>query len=297
MRYSPSPLSLGIAGIRRLVESTDRAAARQAVRGLVAGFSAFQRDRCLENMRLVFAPLGWTSADIEKLRQAHVEFLVDYLYNLIVLARITPARFSQHVRMAGSDRLAEALRAGNGAIVVTSHLGSTVHLRAGLSAAGFRVANVSNKLPVAALEAIFHDIRQRFNIATTHVGKGGTALAERTLAQNGVFSLSFDISTPQRLEQSSWYRLGRAAIRLDGGPAGLVLRTGVPAFWGSVRTTTNGGTELGIEQLDVPAGSFDQNVAHTLTQEWIDKLYGEILERPAEWWHWNNLVLRPADGI
>ncbi len=294
MRFSPSPLSLGISAIRRLVETTDPASGRDILHGIVATFSAFQRERCLENMRLVFGPLGWTSASVEELRQAHIEYLTDYLYSLIRLARSTPVEFSARMRLAGVDRLQDSLNAGRGAIIITSHLGSAFHVRAGLSAHGYRVASVSNRLPVAGLEAIFEDIRTRFGIAGRHVGTGATALAEETLARNGLFSLSFDVSTPQRLEHSSWYPLGNAAIHLDNGPARLVLRTAVPAFWAKEKAAPEGRVEITLDKLDISSGGESPPAVEGLTRKWIERLYGEILERPAEWWHWNNLVLRPS---
>ncbi len=289
-----SPVSASLDGIRRMAVSSDRAAGLALTGGVVAAFSALMRGRCTRNMEAVFGPLGWTAVDIESLRLRHVSSLTEQILDMMALAETRPRSFLGTSVLEGEEHLREALGRGKGVMLLTSHLGSPMHLRAALGARGYRVAIVANRLPIRAMESMFDDIRDHFGVRVTHVGNGAASLAESAITGNGIFSASFDIAVPQRESRAGWHACGHAAMLVDHGPARLLLRTGAALLWGSVRKLPDGRFHASLEPLRYSTEGEREELASAMTEEWMAKLYGDLLERPEEWWHWNNLILSPG---
>jgi lauroyl/myristoyl acyltransferase len=283
------PLTLFIKILRKFIASLSPSAGLRVCLGIMAIFSFIQRRRCLNNLRKVFGPLGKDEAAIEHLRKDHVRYLASFLYELILLPHTSPEELQQRIIIEGENHLRESQRTGG--LLIGSHLGNFLLMRAGLTANGFYLANVSNKIPLPGLEELFCDVRKRHAITTAYVGTGARALAMETLARHGFFSISFDIATPKRASESRELPFGGATIDIDLGPEQLALALNVPVFWIGVRTAPDGKHLIFIEPLQINRGDRSENNALALALHWTEKLYREVLERPEEWWHWNNLVL------
>jgi lauroyl/myristoyl acyltransferase len=229
------------------------------------------------------------NAAIEQLRKAHVRHLAALLYDLVMLPETSPAQLRERIVLEGGEHLRGADQTGG--LLIGSHLGNIWLRGTGLAAHGFQVANVASKIPVPALEQLFRDIRKRHGITTQYVGAGARTLAEETFARRGFFLISFDIATPARAAKSCAIPFGDATIDVDLGPEKFALTHQVPLFWLTIRNTSRDRTIISIEPLPVTRGVGTEEEAHALAVTWTEKLYREVLERPEEWWHWNNLVL------
>ncbi|HUN66986.1 MAG TPA: hypothetical protein VMW43_12915 [Bacteroidota bacterium] len=282
-----TPVTAAARRLRSLIASSSPAARDHLAAGIIGTFSFVQRERCLANLRTVFYPLGWSEGKIRDLRRRHIAFLSRYLTAQILLPERSPEELRDTIDLEGREH--PAPDAPGGALFIGSHLGDPWLLRAGLSAFGYHVANVSNRLPFRPLEEIFEDIRRRHSLTTVFVGSGATRTIDETISRNGCFSLSFDIATPGRASAAVPVPFGPAMMQIDLGPETYVLSHNVPVYWATIRSSGGNRYSIGIEPL-----SIDRTLTpRELAAAWADRLFRDLLTRPEEWWHWNNLRLLP----
>ena len=242
-------------------------------------------------MRVIFRPLGRDDAAIDLLCRRHLEYMCDLDVGLIRLAN-RQILDELRVTLEGREHLDAALASGKGAILLGSHLGNVWHFRARVALDGYPMDGVTNRMPLAAIERTASAIRKRFGINAAHVGAGGRKAAEGAFARNALFAMSFDISVAGREQESVWMKFGPSEMFVDPGPALLALQYRVPVVRWSIRREGTTGHVATIRAHQIYDGPATRDEAIRLTESWLSELYGEVCERPEEWWDWGFIGLR-----
>ena len=296
-KFFQAPISGFIRVAGWIVRHVNERAAYRIGRMLITLVLLPQHSRRMDNLQKVFAPLGWSDGQLEKLSRENVRYCSDFIIEVIRLATLSSVELEPRTICHGEHHLKDALDKGQGVFLLGSHLGNWWYGRALFASKGYRFANVSNRMPVAALEIFLQEVRARFGIQTTYVGEGGKTSAEDAIRHNGIFSMLIDITTPQREAQSEWIPLCQSAIYIDVGPAKLVRdHPRTPVLWLCAKRIGRGRYEFHLSPIEL----HERNISaqHVLlTQEWLDRLYNELLEHPEQWWHWSYVKLRKKSEL
>ena len=131
---------------------------------------------------------------------------------------------------------------------------------------------------------------ERFGVQLSFVGRGIPRVAQRALAANQVFCVTFDVSV--NVPRSQWLPFGATTLPVDPGPALLASRFGAPIL----QVTSTHEPDFGLTITVHPAVASEPADAGrpdpaVLMRQWLDTLEAQIAEHPAEWWPWSYVGL------
>jgi len=242
---------------RALGETLDRAALRQLERAVFVGLG--------KNL----AELGWALAD--------------------------PARVDGLMRIEGEEHLRAALARGQGAVLITGHLGSWELLAAALVRGGFPLSVIAREANDGRVNEFLVGLRRRFGVRTVLRGSAGAARdILRTLKNGEVLGCLIDQDI--QVEGVFVDFFGRPAFT-PTGPTTLALRGGAPVVLASCWREADGRHRARLEPpltLDRGPDLAADVARHTAAfTRWLEE---RIREHPDQWvWIHRRWRRQPAD--
>lgn len=202
------------------------------------------------------------------------------------------------VTLEGSEHLDAALSQGRGVFLVTDHAGTSwLAVPTLLAARGYPVHMVANPMSAPGVDDWLTFVAERFGVQLSFVGRGVPRVAQRALAANQVFCVTFDVST--NVPRSDWLPFGGTTLPVDPGPALLASRFGAPVL----QVTSAHDSTWGLTVTVHPPTVVDTNDGGrpdptALSRRWLDVLEQQIASQPAAWWPWSYVGLgdEPAVG-
>ena len=208
-----------------------------------------------------------------------IDFLV--LEKLLDELKQTPGAIS----LAPLER---ALGEGNGAIVVTPHLGNWDLGAAAIATCGSPVHAVTDPFGPPAVDGLVRATRERLGVGVIPVGPASAREALRALRRNEVLLLACDIDHGGAGVAVSF--LGRQVV-LPSGPATLALRTGAPVIPGYMKRGADGRHESRLlAPLPVPTRGDATSQTAELTQAIASSFETMIRADPSQWFAFHSLT-------
>lgn len=198
------------------------------------------------------------------------------------LGRTTPAEVMAHVTpVEGLEHLRDGMQAGRGVVMALPHVGSWEYGGAYLSAIGYPMTAVAERIEPPELFDYFVQQRAAMGLTVVPLGPGSGGSILGTLRQGGLVGLLSDRD------------IGRTGIDVDffgekttmpAGPATVALRTGAVLVTGAVYSGPGLDHRAVVEPpIDTTrTGSFRGDVAR-ITQEIALRFEGLIRHAPEQW--------------
>ena len=201
------------------------------------------------------------------------------------LSRMNSDEIVRRTEMVGFEALRDAAARGNGAIVISGHLGNWEVAAAAVAARGvpMDVAAHLQKNPLFYHHMV--ELRDRFGL-TVIVKNEAFRLVPRALAAGRVVALVSDQNMRRRGIFVDFF--GKTAATAKG-PALFALRSGAPVFLG-VAVRKEGYPSryrVNIEPVTVAEGLSGANAVRDLTQRHVSRLEARIRAAPSQyfWQH------------
>ncbi|HEY6538206.1 MAG TPA: lysophospholipid acyltransferase family protein [Candidatus Dormibacteraeota bacterium] len=188
------------------------------------------------------------------------------------------------------EPLQRALAIGNGAIVVTPHLGNWDLGAAAIATCGSPVHAVTDPFGPPEVDSLVRATRERLGVGVIPVGPASVREALRALRRNEVLLLACDIDKGGAGVPVIF--LGRQVV-LPAGPATLSLRTGAPLIPGYMKRVRGGHESRLLEPLPLPTAADAPAQTAELTQAIASAFETMIRADPAQWFAFHSLT-RPG---
>jgi len=242
----------------------------------------------LENYRKFF---GTTDPERDaRIEQAYLAFMGQMLIEGIRDEKTDLATMRSRTELQGTEHIEQALKLGKGVMLLNGHMGNFYASHQVLSLGGYKVTNVSARVPFASMERQINRLRQRFNVNSVFVNENAARAAIKTFRRNGIFSIFFEVVV--RWDNAVALPFGHAFLDFDPGPALLAIRHGVPVLPVSVDSSLPYHHRICVQPpFPVPLTGTDQEKALQLLDLWRDWLQDEITKKPALWWAWSTVRL------
>lgn len=198
------------------------------------------------------------------------------------------------VSLSGEEHLDAALAGGRGVMLVSDHAGTSwLVVPTLLAARGYPLHMVANPMSAPGVDSWLTFVAERFSAQLWFVGRGVPRVAQRALARNEIFCVTFDVSV--NVPRSAWLPFGATTLPVDPGPALLAARFGVPVLQVTTAHDAPWGLRMTIHPPEPAAGTAGERPDPAqLSRQWVDRLERQIAERPADWWPWSYVAL--GDG-
>lgn len=260
----------------------------------IGGVAAYgllaSRARRARNNYSAFAP-GDRAASAKIARGAFRNYARTIL-DFLILERLLDELKSQPGAISLAP-LHRALAAGNGAIVVTPHLGNWDLGAAAIATCGHPVHAVTDPFGPPQVDSMVRASRERLGVGVIPVGPASVKESLRALRRNEVLLLACDIDKGGAGVPVSF--LGRDVV-LPAGPATFSLRTGAPLIPGFMRRRPDGSHESRLEEpLPLPGSGDAAEQTAELTQAIASAFELMIREDPSQWFAFHSLT-RPRSG-
>ncbi len=240
--------------------------------------------RLAANLRRVVGP-DLPEVELECLVRRAMRSYARYWLEVFRLPSLDRSRLRTFFRLDGVEELTAAMASGRGVVVALPHAGNWDAAGAWVTAHGWPIATVMERLKPEGVYERFVAFRRRLgmeifpirgserpplDILTEYLRRGYLVplLADRDLTTRGVEVRFFD---------------GRA--RMPAGPALLTLRTGAPLYVAHMWYEPEGPRARLVGPLEVPgpeSGPLDVRV-RLLTQRVADELAAGIAAHPEDW--------------
>lgn len=192
-------------------------------------------------------------------------------------------RLRELVALHGVEHLRQALGRGEGAIVVTAHLGSWALYVTALANAGIPAALLVGKQHNRKVDAFILSIPGE---AVHFISKGRTSPRDilRSLKENRAVVMVADQHSGPRGEVAPFF--GRPASTLPL-PGALAARQGTPLFVMAGHRVTRGTHRVDIAPIELPPGDEEAALRHAITVRCNQALEAAILAHPDQyfWYH------------
>jgi KDO2-lipid IV(A) lauroyltransferase len=168
---------------------------------------------------------------------------------MIRLSRLGPDAVIDATEMDGLDALRDALAEGNGALVVSGHLGNWEIGGSGIAARGVPLDAVARRQNNPYVDRMVNRARNRLGMRIIPMG-GATKKVLRSLAKGRVVGLVADQDARRRGTFVPF--MGRPAST-HRGPALLALRSGAPVFAAAALRRPDGRYHVRMRRVPIPA--------------------------------------------
>ncbi len=264
-RYMPGVLAEGLA----------------APIGFGAAFASVERRATVERHMRRVNPT-WSNVRIRQAVQGAFDSYTRYWIESLRLPWLSARTVAAGHRVTGFSHIADAIRAGTGAILALPHLGGWEWAGRWLADRGYRVTVVAERLDPPELFQWFVELREELGLTVVPLGPSATGAVLRALRENHIVCLLCDRD------------LGGGGVlveffgertTLPAGPATLALRAGSPLIpAGSYFTRqVNGHYSVVRPPIDATRqGSLRDDVAR-ITQDLAFELEYLIRRAPDQW--------------
>lgn len=270
-----------LSGLERLGEKR----ALQFARLVAPLFTLSHRSRRHQNLERFFGRAAWDAGRRKQFDRGHYDYLAR-LFAEQAYFGIAPYEHSRHrVSLSGAEHVAEALRLGRGALVISGHVGNYRFIPAILGYEGYDVTVVFRAVSSRANEKYFSRLAGRFNVRVVFTYQNTIEACRAALQNNGLIYIAFDAVA---LDNSSvWLPFGHSHIELSRGPALLASRYRLPVLYAAAPQQPDGRTAVNIVPAEsrLQAGSGFQS-PDDLTAQWLRRLQADIVRYPEQWWEW-----------
>lgn len=209
---------------------------------------------------------------------------------LIRLSRLGREAVVEATEFEGLDDLRAALEEGNGALVVSGHLGNWEIGGSGLAARGIPMDAVARPQANPLVDAMVNRARNRLGMTIIPTG-GATKRALRSLRAGRVVGLVADQDARRRGLFVPFF--GRPASTYRG-PAVLALRSGAPVFAAAAVRQADGRYRVRLRRVPVPDDGDEGRREWRLTAALAAALESAVRAHPAQYlWHHRRWKTRP----
>ena len=240
--------------------------------------------RLAANLRRVVGP-ELPEAELERLVRQGMRSYARYWMEMFRLPGLSREQVRRNFRVINEELLAEAVAAGRGVVVALPHAGNWDAAGAWVTAMGWPMATVMERLRPEGVYERFVAFRRRLGMEILPISGGERppfeVLVER-LGQGYVVPLLADRDLSARGVEVRFFG-GRT--RMPAGPALLAIRTGAPLFVASMWYEPEGPRARVEGPLQLPApesGSLSERV-RVVTQEIADRFAVGIARHPEDW--------------
>ena len=209
---------------------------------------------------------------------------------LIRLSRLGREAVIEATVMDGLDELREGLAEGNGALVVSGHIGNWEIGGAAIAARGVPFDAVARPQGNPLVARLIDGTRARLGMTIIPMG-GATKRALRSLRAGHVVGLVADQDARQRGVFVPFF--GRPASTFRG-PALLALRSGAPVFAAASTRLPDGRYRVRLRRVTVPDAGDPARQELELTARLAAELEAAVREDPTQYlWHHRRWKTRP----
>jgi Kdo2-lipid IVA lauroyltransferase/acyltransferase len=251
------------------------------------------KNRTIGNMKLFLEPAEWSEAHWDQLWKAHTRHVGQTIVEFIVWHRLSEEELLTRVSIRGEHHLHGTLRAGRGAMVLTSHLGNFLALAPCLRKLGVPAHITGQQMPTPFVATFLQEFVRRYGTRYLSVGQGHLPLAAaKSFRQGTAFAGFVDISAVGK--RDVWLRFGRAETNVSIGPVLLARRHRVPVLCVSCRRLDATRHEVTFHPpLTMPVSADGRADARHLTAQALKLIAGQIENDVDQWWQWDRIPLRP----
>lgn len=200
-----------------------------------------------------------------------------YLADAVRLEVWSPSEVRRVIRLEGLHHLRQALSSGNGAFVLSAHVGNWELLAAAIADAGIPFAVIARRPDDPVLAARLEALRDRWNVRSLWRDDGARPIL-RALRTGKAVGVMIDQATATGVEVPFFGMPAHTSI----GPARIAVRTGVPVV--PVHCVDNpDGTYVGT--FGPPVGGEGEERADpvALTARWTRHVERWIRQAPHTW--------------
>jgi Kdo2-lipid IVA lauroyltransferase/acyltransferase len=198
------------------------------IAGLYYRVSSRDRTAVMKNLRVVLGGRA-DEAELSEMSEEVFKNFAKYLVDFFRFSRIDGAYIKKFVSMSGTENIREALSKGNGAILLSAHIGNWELGAAALSFSGYPVNAVVLTHQNKKVNDFFTKQRLNGNVRPIEIGASLKA-CYRTLKNNGLLALLGDRDFTKNGSLMNFF--GKPAF-IPKGPAVLAYRQGaaiLPTF-------------------------------------------------------------------
>ena len=214
-----------IVAIRRIVLSLPRRVALRLgvfLADLFFRFARRERTIAIENLSAAFGEEK-SPDDILRICRQCFRNLGKSMMETLQIPRLTSANWSKLITYSERQNIDNALKMGNGVIIITAHFGNWELLAAALALSGYDMSYITRPIRSRQLDALLNEIRE--SAGGKPISRGSLKGAIRCLRRNGLLGIMSDIDT--KVDGVFVDFFGRPAFT-PRGPASFALRTGAP---------------------------------------------------------------------
>jgi KDO2-lipid IV(A) lauroyltransferase len=201
-------------------------------------------------------------------------------YELFRASRLTPEQISSLTEIEGMDRLYAALEEGQGAIVVTAHLGNVDMMVQLPLAHGIPISGAAARIRPERLFQYTRKLRQSHGLRL--IPSDGPMIGLfRALRRGEVIALPCDRAVGDNVRLVEFFD---GMARLPDGPVRVALRTGAPLIPAFVHRLPDDSFRVEVEPpLELPdSGEIEQDVAAGMEMV-VDVMERHITRHPEQW--------------
>lgn len=213
---------------------------------------------------------------------------------VIRLSRLGREAIIEATEVEGFDALRAAVAEGNGALVVTGHLGNWEIGGAGVAARGVPLDAVARPQGNPLVDRLINDARERLGMTVVPMG-GATKQALRSLRAGRVVALVADQDARRRGAFVPFF--GRLASS-HRGPALLALRSGAPVFAAVATRLPDDRYRIRLRRIPVPETEDPARREQQLIAALAAALESWVREDPDQYlWQHRRWKTRPPGAV
>lgn len=274
-------------GLDRLLGPERSAALAGALGRFVYRRLRIRADVVEEQLRLAFPDRD--DAWVRATARSSYEHLAREAMVMIRLSRLGREAVIEATELDGLDELRAALEEGNGALVVSGHMGNWEIGGSGVAARGIPMDAVARRQANPLVDEMVNRARNRLGMNIIPMG-GATKATLRALRAGHVVGLVADQDARDRGVFVPFF--GRPAST-HRGPALLAIRSGAPVFAAAAVRQPDGRYRVRLRRVPIPDGD-DEEREERLTAALAAELESAVREDPGQYlWHHRRWKTRP----
>lgn len=257
-------------------------------------YSASSRYRRVALRNLALAYPEWSDAEVRRTARETFRHFGRGVLEFFYLLNLSQEEIDSWVTLEGKEHLDAAISKGNGAVLITAHLGNWELFARKVVLLGYKLNVIARDSDDPAMTGIANTVRQSGGYKV--FGRDNAALpAIRCLRKNEFLGILPDQNTGSGIFVDFFGR----PVATATGPAVFSIKTGAPIICGFARRTRNGFKGL-FKPLDVNLSGDEEADVRAVTAAMTKAIEDEVREDPAQWlWlhdRWKRTHEAPVDG-
>ncbi len=216
-----------------------------------------------------------------------------YMIDLLWLPRAEPRELEGNFQIVGLQHIDEAMRRGNGLVLITAHMGNWDVAGAVLAAKGYPVNVIVETLEPRRWNERVQEIRERVGMNAIPLEHGARDMFN-ALRSNQILGVLID----RPLDRDGVaVRFFDAVTRVPEGAARLALRTGAGVVAAGIVRQGRSFVAHVSPLIEVDPSGDRVRDAQELTQRAMDWLEDVIRQHPDQWFMFRDMWPRQAEAI